>query len=185
MSNTTTIVIGDRKVTTLRDILPEEPGLRVLFVAKTPAPTSVEVGHYFQGKQGKMFWNRLKEYKLLDVTSEWEDDSLLGHGYGITDIVKVPRGYGDEPTIDEYRAGIDRILETIRVHKPRVVVFVYKGVLDRVLELAFDIRKKSEYGFNPDLDKHFGSRVFAFPMPGTPCRKEVAHRAMVELSRAV
>ena len=63
--NSITILVEGREVRTLRDILPASPGLHVLFVAKTPAPASVEEGHYFQGKQGRMFWNRLKNYDLL------------------------------------------------------------------------------------------------------------------------
>ncbi|SDR62527.1 uracil-DNA glycosylase family protein [Paraburkholderia tuberum] len=183
--NSTITTVDGREIRTLRDILPERPGLKVLFVAKTPAPKSVAAGHYFQGRQGRMFWNLLKEHGLFKATTPFEDDSLLDHGFGITDIVKVPREYGNEPLRAEYVAGMDRILEQIRVHRPSVIVFVYKGVLDKLLLHRFDIRKKSAYGFNPDLENHFGARVFAFPLPGTPCTTAQAVAAMHELADAV
>jgi uracil-DNA glycosylase len=158
--NSTTVVVRGREVRTLKDILPKKPGLRALFVAKTPAPESVAAGHYFQGRQGKMFWNRLRDYRLLQPTTSYEDDSLLDHGFGITDIVKLPRHFGDEPTDEEYTAGIDRILGLIHLHNPKVLVFVYKRVLDRILALRFGVRTKSKYGFNQELDRNFGSRIF-------------------------
>jgi hypothetical protein len=182
--NSTVITVAGRPVRTLRDILPEKPGLRVLFVAKTPAPVSVEAGHYFQGAQGQMFWNRLKEYGILAPTTEFEDDSLLDHRFGLTDIVKVPRAYGNEPSDAEYRSGLARILNLVRLHHPRVVVFVYKRVLDQILRFGFGIGEKARYGFNPAFESQFGTRVFAFPLPGTPCTSAQAAVAMKELMQA-
>ena len=153
----------------------------MLFVAKVPTPRSVNAGHYFQGRQGQMFWNRLREYGLLIPTTEFEDDSLLDHGYGLTDIVKVPRDYDDEPSNAEYREGLHRILDLFRLHRPNVVVFVYKKVLDQILRFGFGISAKSSYGFNPFLETQFGTRVFAFPLPGTPCKAAQAVVAMQEL----
>src|SRR5208337_4194527 len=180
-ANSITIVVEGREVSTLRDILPMPPGLRVLFVGKTPAPVSVGEGHYFQGKHGREFWKMLKRYSLLNPTTAFEDDALLDHGYGITDIAKVPREYGKEPSRSEYAEGSDRVLNLIRCHRPKVVVFVYKKVLDKVLRFRFGIENKSTYGFNPSLESHFGSRIFAFPLPGTPCNKADAESAMREL----
>lgn len=150
--NSITIVVEGREVRTLRDILPMPPGLRVLFVGKTPAPVSVEEGHYFQGKHGREFWKMLKRYSLLNPTTAFEDDALLDHEYGITDIAKVPREYGKEPSRSEYAEGSARVLNLIRCHRPKVVVFVYKKVLDKVLRFRFGIENKSTYGFNPSLE---------------------------------
>ncbi|MBM3470648.1 MAG: hypothetical protein FJX73_07650 [Armatimonadetes bacterium] len=183
--NCETIVVDGQEVRTLRDLLPDPAGLKVLFVAKTPAPVSVQACHYFQGTQGTMFWNRLRKYRILVPTACFEDDSLLDHGFGITDIVKVPRGYGNEPSTAEYVAGMERILDLIGEHHPGVVVFVYKKVLDQVLRLKFGLRRKAVYGFNDDVRNYFGARVFAFPLPGTPCTREQAASAMGELAQAV
>ena len=132
VDNAVWLEIEGRKVRTLRDILPETPGLRALFVAKTPAPASVEAGHYFQGRQGKLFWGQLKKYGILCQRTAFEDDALLGQGFGITDIAKKPRPYRDEPSSKEYADGVSRIVNLIKLHKPTVVIFVYKRVLDNL-----------------------------------------------------
>ena len=185
IGNQAKIEVGGKEVLTLRDILPTAPGLRVLFVGKVPAPVSVEVGHYFQGKQGRIFWKILKEKGLLQQTTDYEDDSLLQHGYGITDIVKVPREYKEEPSDVEYAEGAPQVVNLISVHRPKIIVFVYKRVLDKILKFQFGKEERSAYGFNPSLDELFGARVFAFPLPGTPCTKEHAECAMEELASAV
>jgi mismatch-specific thymine-DNA glycosylase len=180
--NSIAIVVNGREVRTLRDLLPEKSGLRALFVGKTPALVSVEAGHYFQGTQGRAFWGRLREYGILRPTTNYEDDSLVAQGFGLTDIVKVPRNYGNEPSEAEYRAGMDRILELITVHRPRVVVFVYKGVLDKVLKLKYGVTKKAVYGINADAEAKFGAPVFAFPLPGVgSCTRAQAAEAMRDL----
>jgi hypothetical protein len=130
-----------------------------------------------------MFWNRLREYRLLEVpTGTFEDDALLAHGYGLTDIAKTPRDYGEEPSTAEYREGAERILGLTEQLRPRVLLFVYKRVLDRVIRLSFGRREKSSYGFNDDLSRCFGYRIFVFPMPGTPCTRAQAAEAMRELA---
>jgi mismatch-specific thymine-DNA glycosylase len=178
----TTIKVNGETFKTLADIVPREPGLEALFVAKTPTQVSVDAGHYFQGSQGRDFWDRLIKYGLLNPTTEFEDESFLAHGYGLTDIVKLPRNYGNEPSDQEYREGIDRVLGLIGLHKPRVAIFVYKRVLDIVLELRFGIYKKASYGLNPDLKPVFGTNVFAFPLPGVgSCTREQAVSAMNDL----
>lgn len=164
--NQTLIGVEGQEVLTLKDILPVAAGLRALFVAKTPAPESVRAGHYFQGQQGRIFWSKLKAYDLLKATTEFEDNSLLANGYGLTDIAKKPRPYGTEPSHQEYAEGSHRILELIRIHHPKVVIFVYKRVLDEILRFQFGVRAKSNYGFNADLENTFGALVFAFPLPG-------------------
>jgi mismatch-specific thymine-DNA glycosylase len=182
----TTVKVDGGEYETLSDILPQEGDLDVLFIAKTPAPISVEVGHYFQGKQGKMFWNMLANYDILKVPAgKYADECLLFNNYGITDVVKVPRDYGNEPSVEEYRSGLRRILVIIEKYRPKVVVFVYKKVLDNIMDLNFGMKDKSKYGFNVRLEKYFDSKVFVFPMPGTPCRREYAAESMVELKKLI
>jgi mismatch-specific thymine-DNA glycosylase len=180
------ITIDEKKHKTLSDILPVDGNLEILFIAKTPAPTSVDIGHYFQGRQGTMFWNKLSEFDILKVPyGQFADKYLLSNNYGITDIVKIPRSYGNEPLDDEYKQGLERILGVIEKYKPRVIVFVYKKVLDNIIRLSFGISDKSDYGFNSKLDKYFKSKVFVFPMPGTRCKREQAIQSMSELKKII
>jgi mismatch-specific thymine-DNA glycosylase len=182
MNYQTTSIVDGHRVQTLADILPATGPMKMLIIAKTPAPVSVAAGHYFQGRQGQMFWNRLQDYGLLSVPPDtYPDEVLLDHGYGLTDVVKVPREYGMEPSDREYRAGLDRILGLMSNLQPRVTMFVYKGVLDQILKLPYGQKKKSVYGFNQALEGIFKCKVFAFPMPGTPCTAEQARRAMLDL----
>src|ERR1700683_281837 len=178
------VSVGEEEFLTLRDILPATPGLLALFVAKTPAPPSVEAGHYFQGRQGTSFWSSLKKYGLLRPMTGFEDDVLLEHGFGLTDIVKKPREFDNEPSPQEYKEGLPRILELIRIHRPKVVVFVYKGVLDKIARLQFGVKPKADYGFNKNFESDFGTRVFAFPLPGvgtcTTAQKCLALQALRE-----
>lgn len=179
------IVLEDNgeRFETLKDILPNvSTKLKILFIAKTPALKSVEAGHYFQGHQGKMFWSRLNEYGILTIKpNTFEDENLLENGFGLTDIVKRPRDYGNEPSKLEYKAGSERILNIIDKHKPDVIIFVYKKVLDNILKWGYLLKVKSVYGFNDDLSKYFKSRVFVFPMPGTPCTSGQSTKSMTEL----
>ena len=178
----TRITFEGKSHDTLADILPDTGYLEILFIAKTPAIVSVVAGHYFQGKQGTMFWNRLSEYNILKVPNGiFADECLLLNNYGITDIVKVPRNYSNEPSDEEYRSGLQRILTVIEKYKPKVIVFVYKKVLDTIVKLNFGIQAKSNYGFNAQLDKCFNSKVFVFPMPGTPCKAGEAIQSMKAL----
>jgi G:T/U-mismatch repair DNA glycosylase len=173
---------------TLEDILPEtNKELKILYIAKVPAPISVEAGHYFQGRQGAAFWNKLKNYNILNIPNgDKEDDHLLEHDYGIMDIVKKPRQFGNEPTEYEYLKGMDKIIAAIQKYKPKILIFVYKGVLDKILRLRFNIHKSSVYGFNDNLNSNFyGSRVYVFPMPGTHINAVEIHRSMLELKEYI
>jgi len=180
MNNQFEIEVEGRKVLTLRDILPT--CMKMLIIGKSPARVSAQKGHYFQGRQGKLLWSRLKEYGLLKVPpGKYDDEVLAKFRYGITDIVKVPRDFGSEPTDVEYRKGLRRILELVGHSRPHVLFLVYKRVLDKILELAYHWETKSHYGFNPELETLFQCKVFVFPMPGTPCKTEEAILAMNEL----
>lgn len=75
-------------------------------------------------------------------------------------------------------------LRTKRVlNHPKVVVFVYKRILDEISRLHFGRNEKAIYGFNPDLEIDFAP-VFAFPLPGVGgklCDAQIAKSAMQQL----
>jgi hypothetical protein len=167
---------------TLEDILPEESKLKMLFVTKAPTPDCVEKGHYFQGSQGISFWNKLKEYSILNVPAgEYEDDYLAGQSFGLVSISKRPGKYGDEPHPVDYLGGVDRLIRVINKFQPEILVFVYKSILERFLRYAFRAKCKPVYGFNDGLDEYFKAKIFIFPMPGTPCTALDSHESMLKL----
>jgi hypothetical protein len=133
-----------------------------------------------------MFWNRLKKYSILNVPAgKKEDDCLLSHCYGMIDIAKVPRPFGQEPTDDEYEKGTSLLFNILEIHKPKIIVFVYKKVLDKILYCRFKISDKSNYGFNEKYQNLFGCMPFVFPMPRTRCRREDADDYMKKLAEYI
>ena len=180
---------------TLEDILAAEDSptstLRVLIVGKRPVRKSVDAGHYFQGREGRGMWNRLLEWQLIRVPrGAYEDDHLLANGWGITDVVKVPGEFGEEPTPQQYRLGSQRLRRVIQEHHPSILLFVYKTALQAFLASMDIDGSGAHYGFNdklnPDLQGvGIKSRVFLFPMNGRrDAPVEVIEAAMRELSEA-
>jgi hypothetical protein len=165
MNHRITILKEGKYYDTFKDILPDtNTVLDMLIIGKTPSPDSVKIGHYFQGRHGMSMWNKLEEYCILKKTTQYHDDSLLCNNIGITDVVKVPRLTGNEPSLLEYMEGKQHIMDIIKGHSPKVLFFVYKPILENLISLGPKVR----YGFNDNLSKYFyGSRPFLFPMPGT------------------
>ena len=185
MTHLAEISVDGEELVTLADILPERGTLRALFIGKTPSPASIEAGHYFEGRMGKGLWKRLADAGLLNPQpGGFADDALLEQGFGVTDLCKVPRPFGDEPSQAEYEDGWDRVSAIATRWRPRILVFVYKGSLDKVLQYSFGWEHKSGYGFNDDLMRTFGRRVFAFPLPGVACTAREAQRHMADLAGA-
>jgi TDG/mug DNA glycosylase family protein len=130
-SHRTTLVIDGSPVETLADLPPLRD--RLLFVGLNPSPVSVRAGHYFQGRLGRMFWERLMVAQILprDTAIETADDALVTAGHGLTDLLKVPspRDIATDATL---RAGVGPLWQKIAIWRPAAVVFVYK----RAAEIA-------------------------------------------------
>jgi len=198
------IIMTDSKgnFETLRDILPDDGSpmgkkLNMLIIAKRPAPESVSMGHYFQGFKannegkrgghGPMFWRQLRDHGILRVPEDhYDDDCLLGHGYGIMDIVKRPAVTGIEPTDTEYRMGMERITQAIKTHEPNILLFTYKPPLRQILKVVYRDQQELTYGFNHGLEKHFGAKVFLCPLPGVggTTRQDI-YMAMTNLADSI
>jgi TDG/mug DNA glycosylase family protein len=121
----TTLVVDGREVETLADLPPLRD--RLLFVGLNPSPVSVAAGHYFQGRLGKAFWQRLIVAQILphDTVIETADDTLVAAGHGVTDLLKVPTSR-DTATDDVLRAGVGPLWQKIAIWRPAAIVFVYK-----------------------------------------------------------
>jgi hypothetical protein len=171
---------------TLADVLPERGPLRMLIIGRAPSPASVEAGHYFVDRMGRGLWKRLDETGLLHAPpGRHPDEVTLELGYGLTDLCKLPREFGEEPAELEYQEGWERVSCLVAALRPGILTFVYKAALDTVLKCSFGWDHESVYGFNDDLMRTFGRRVFAFPMPGAACTLRESRRHMDDLSRAL
>lgn len=104
----------------MRDIL--APGLRVVIVGTIAAWHRNEREHYYAGV-GNSFWLLLHESGLTPhlLTPE-EDQSLPGHGIGLTDLVRTERSEAGEPP----RFDLAGLLTALRRNRPRAVAFVSK-----------------------------------------------------------
>jgi TDG/mug DNA glycosylase family protein len=124
-SHRTTLVIDGSPVETLADLPPLRD--RLLFVGLNPSPVSVAAGHYFRGRLGQTFWQRLIVAQILPQGTpiETADDALVAAGHGVTDILKRPTAR-DTASDDGLRAGVGPLWQKIAVWRPAAVVFVYK-----------------------------------------------------------
>jgi TDG/mug DNA glycosylase family protein len=127
----TTLQLDGSPIDTLADLPPLRD--RLLFVGLNPSPVSVRAGHYFQGRLGRMFWERLMVAQILprDTAIETADDALVTAGHGLTDLLKVPspRDIATDATL---RAGVGPLWQKIAIWRPAAIVFVYK----RAAEIA-------------------------------------------------
>jgi double-stranded uracil-DNA glycosylase len=124
-SHRTTLVIDGSPVETLADLPPLRD--RLLFVGLNPSPVSVAAGHYFQGRLGQTFWQRLIVAQILPQGTpiDTADDALVAAGHGVTDLLKRPTAR-DTATDDVLRAGVGPLWQKIAIWRPAAVVFVYK-----------------------------------------------------------
>src|ERR1044072_4023160 len=74
------------EVETLADLL--RPNLKAVCVGINPSPVSVAAGHYYQGRLGQLFFQRLRRVGLLKESEDFEDDAAFAADVGFTDIVK-------------------------------------------------------------------------------------------------
>jgi double-stranded uracil-DNA glycosylase len=110
---------------TLPDLI--GPGLKVLFVGINPGLYSGATGRHF-ARPGNRFWPALH---LAGITPRrlqpWEEEELLAQGYGITGMVRRATATAQELQPHEYREGAQRLEETVRTYRPKMVCFLGIG----------------------------------------------------------
>jgi TDG/mug DNA glycosylase family protein len=120
-----------KQVETLEDLL--RPGLRAICVGINPAPTSVRAGHYYQGRLGQGFYERLRKAGLLPRSSGWEDDLAFEHGIGFTDIVKRSTAKAAEVRPAQFEYGRGLLREKVEAASPRLVILTFKKTAEVLL----------------------------------------------------
>jgi double-stranded uracil-DNA glycosylase len=162
-------------VETLEDLL--RPGLRAVCVGINPSCVSVEAGHYYQGRLGRLFLRRLREVGLLTQDAPgYEDDVLFSEGVGFTDLVKraTPRAQQLRP--DELAHGRALLLAKLSKANPPLVIFTYK----RTAEVLFGGFRG--VGLVSSQDVLPGG---AFVMPGPYAPRERVEETLAELRTVV
>lgn len=114
----------DTEVETLDDLI--RPGLKALCIGINPAPSSVAVGQYYQGRLGQQFFKRLQKAGAIRFSGGWQDDEAFEQGVGFTDIVKRPTASAAEVTAEEFAYGRDVLRNKIHALKPPLLIFSFK-----------------------------------------------------------
>jgi TDG/mug DNA glycosylase family protein len=159
------------EIVTLEDLL--RPELRALCIGINPALTSVERGHYYQGRSGQGFLARLRAVGLLPVyDGRWEDDVAFDLGIGQTDVVKRPTAKAEAISAAEFAYGRRALSERLESVRAELVIFTFKGAAKKLLG-DFE-----GHGFLSGFTL-CGGEVFV--MPGPYEKSEVADKSLSEL----
>lgn len=132
--------------------------LKVLFVGINPGLYSGAVGHHF-ARPGNRFWPALhKAGFTARQLSPVEEQELLKHGYGITNIVNRSTAAATELDQQELKTGGLRLKAKIRRNQPRVAAIL--GI--EAFRIAFG-KPKAAFGLQKE---HVGStRIWVLPNP--------------------
>jgi double-stranded uracil-DNA glycosylase len=157
-------------IETLEDLL--RPGLRAVCVGINPAPASVAAGHYYQGKVGQGFYERLRRAGILPRASGWEDDLAFEMGLGFTDIVKRPTGGASEVRAEEFAYGRPLLTAKVEAVSPKLLLFVFKETAKKLL---------GPFAGNGLLAGRTLAGAEIFVMPGPYERRDLVEQRLREL----
>lgn len=110
------------------------PGLSVLFCGINPGLYSGATGHHF-ARPGNRFWPALHAAGFTDrLLRPWEEQILLQHQLGVTNLVAGATASAAELTADQLRKGRQQLARKIRRYRPRCVAVLGIGAY----RVAFD-----------------------------------------------
>jgi double-stranded uracil-DNA glycosylase len=100
------------------------PNLRVLFCGINPGLYSGYTGHHF-ARPGNRFWPTLFAAGFTErLLKPEEEQELLAHGYGITNLVQRATATAAELSADELARGGARLRATVDRYRPRVLAIL-------------------------------------------------------------
>lgn len=141
---------------TLPDVI--GPELDILFVGINPSLYSVVVRHHF-ARPGNRFWPALHRSGLIPrPLTPQEDDQLVAHGLGLTNIARRATARADEVSAEELARGRRTLVRKVRRYRPRCVAIL--GVT--AYRQAFE-RPKAEMG--PQPRPLGGAALWVLPNP--------------------
>lgn len=108
--------------------------LRVLFVGVNPGVRSGETRHHFAHPSGRL-WKALQAAGFTpDVLSPADEEKLLEHGLGLTNLVDRPTPSADLLRVEELRSGARDVERKACLYRPKWVAIL--GVV--AYRLAFE-----------------------------------------------
>lgn len=154
---------------TLPDLLAD--GLEVVFIGINPSLFSAAQGHYFARRTNR-FWpcfsrSRLSQAARTALAVERlepaHDRLLVEHGFGFTDLVKLPTARAADLAPAKFAEGVALLVEKLERFQPRVACFhgltAYRP-FQRVLDVAVD---DPRLGLQPARIGR--TRLYAVPNP--------------------
>lgn len=134
------------------------PDLRVLFVGINPGLYSGAVGHHF-ARPGNRFWKALQLSGFTErILSPFEEDELLEHGIGVTNLVLRATATAAEVGREELRAGARSLERRVGRIRPRIVAFLGVGAYRTAFE-------RPDAAVGPQPESIRGSRIWLLPNP--------------------
>ncbi|MBI4305113.1 MAG: G/U mismatch-specific DNA glycosylase [Chloroflexi bacterium] len=148
--------LADAAGKTVDDII--APGLAVLFCGINPGLYSGAVGHHF-ARPGNRFWAALHMSGFTDrQVSPFEEEELLRHRLGITNLVERSSATADELTVEELENGAERVRSKAAQYQPGFVGFLGIGAY----RAAFG-RSSAQIGEQPETFGKTG--IWVLPNP--------------------
>jgi double-stranded uracil-DNA glycosylase len=125
------LTVHARRVVSLPDTVGR--GMRLLVCGLNPSPGAAEAGVGFF-RAGNRFWPAALAAGLVRRDRD-PRAALVGDGVGMTDLVKRTTRRADELSVDEYRAGVERLDRMCRWLEPASVCLVglagWRAAVDR------------------------------------------------------
>lgn len=164
-------------VLTLEDLWPKQP--RAMIVGLNPAPSSVEVGHNYQGRSGQRQLLRLADAGLFrrpEMGSTYFEPAALEAGVGFTDVVKRPTRGEKDVNSKEIEFGRGVLNVELGARGVPLVICVFRHPVTALLGTS------GAPGFQ-DRTTTWGARVFR--MPGPFAAAAEVEDVMAKLSEAI
>jgi TDG/mug DNA glycosylase family protein len=121
--------VNGHAVQTLKELL--KPSLKAVIVGLNPSLTSVQAGHYWQGRHGLRMWNLLREWGIAKLRVGVEDEDAFEQGIGFADLIRIPSRSAKELNLRDKRTAVADLVDRVAiVGGSPAIIFRYKGVCD-------------------------------------------------------
>ncbi|WP_426186093.1 uracil-DNA glycosylase family protein [Microbacterium sp. TWP3-1-2b2] len=163
------------EILTLADIWPGSP--KAMIVGLNPAPTSVEAGHYYQGRAGQGQLRKLAAAGLFALpTGHHFEEAALAARIGFTDIVKRPTTGESGVTKAEIAHGSQLLAEHLSARDVGLVVCVFRHPVKAILGIE---------GVPGIQEKRTSWGAQVFRMPGPYDKRETVEEILAELTESL
>jgi len=147
-----------REIVTLAEVWPAAP--KAVIVGINPSITSVEAGHYFQGRGARSRLSLLVRAGLLDLRDGERhfERAAMKAGVALADLVRRPTPSASDLSREELEYGKSQFEAKMAAQQVPLVIAIYAPPVEALLGA------KAAPGFQP-TETSWGARVFNLPRP--------------------